>query len=132
MFELTQPTSGVDRRTAPRAQVAFPTRWDHRRLEDQPGELLDVSTTGLFLRPKGGTVRFRPNDVVWGSLDIDGESRAFSGIVRWRGWSLEHRCVGLGLQLEEHSQLTDTEVAAIRWPRDARGRPMLRLLRRHD
>ena len=87
MFEITQPKSGVDRRTASRAQVAFPTRWDHRRLEDQPGELLDVSTTGLFLRPSGGTVRFRPNDVVWGSLEIEGQSRVFSGIVRWRGWS---------------------------------------------
>ena len=132
MFEITQPKSGVDRRTASRAHVAFPTRWDHRRLEDQPGELLDVSKTGLFLRPSGGTVRFRPNDVVWGSLEIEGQSRVFSGIVRWRGWSLEHRCVGLGLQLEEHSQLSEAEVQAIRWPRDSRGRPMLRVVGRDD
>jgi len=123
-----QATAGSNRRRADRAQVAFPTKWDHRRLEGQPGELRDVSNRGLFLRPQGGTVRFRPNDVVWGKLSIRGEERHFSAIVRWRGWSLEHRCVGLGLQLEEHCTLTDEEVRAIRWPQDAAGRPVLRLL----
>jgi hypothetical protein len=132
MFEQTQPTSGVDRRTAPRAQVACPARWDHRRLEGQDGELLDISSTGLFLRPEGGTVRFRPNDVVWGAIEIQGKNRVFSAIVRWRGWSLEHRCVGLGLQLETHCQFHDDELAAVRWPQDANGRPALRIVKRPD
>jgi|GEM_PF-3437969 len=132
MFEMQQPETGSERRTATRAPVSFPTRWDHRRLENQPGELRDVSTTGMFLRPQGGTVRFRPNDVVWGSVEIRGRRRVFSAIVRWRGWSLEHRCVGLGLQFEDHSRLSDDEVRAIRWPQDDAGRPALRLIRRDD
>lgn len=132
MFELKQPGRSANRRAAPRASVHHPARWDHRRLEDQPGEVRDVSTTGLFLRPQGGTVRFRPNDVVWGSLQLRGERRVFSALVRWRGWSLEHRCVGLGLELEPHCRLTEDEVHAIRWPQDDQGRPALRLIRRGD
>ncbi len=132
MFEMTQETSGVDRRTAPRAQVTCPARWDHRRLEGQPGELLDISSTGLFLRPEGGTVRFRPNDVVWGAVEIQGSNRVFSAIVRWRGWSLEHRCVGLGLQLEAHCEFNQDELTAIRWPQTADGRPALRIIQRQD
>ena len=128
MFDVQEQATDMNRRRADRTAVAFPTRWDHRRLEEQPGEILDVSHRGMFLRPQGGTVRFRPNDVIWGRLNIGGEDRLFSAIVRWRGWSLEHRCVGLGLQLEEHSALTDAEIRAIRWPQDAKGRPTLRLL----
>lgn len=128
MFELKQPGAGADRRTAARTRVSFPARWDHRKVEGQPGELRDLSTTGMFLRPQGGTVRFRPDDVVWGSLELGGQPRVFSAIVRWRGWSLEHRCVGLGLEFEEHCRFTEDEVRAVRWPRDASGRPRLRLI----
>jgi hypothetical protein len=63
-------------------------------------------------------------------MEIRGERRVFSAIVRWRGWSRDHRCVGLGLQFEEHSRFTEDEVRALRWPQDATGRPMLRLIRR--
>ncbi len=129
MSESQQKAStGSNRRRADREPVVFPTVWDHRRLESQPGELRDVSNRGFFLRPQGGTVRFRPNDVVWGKLTICGEERPFRAVVRWRGWSREHRCVGLGLQLEEDCALTDEEVRAIRWPQDAEGRPALRLM----
>ncbi len=121
-----------NRREQQRAAVQFPVRWDHRRLEAQPGEVRDVSETGLFLRPAGGTVRFRPNDVVWGSLDIGGKPRVFSAVVRWRGWSLEHRCVGLGLEFEASSKLSDDEMRGIRWPQDPSGRPVLRLIRRPE
>lgn len=121
-----------NRRDAQRAAVRCPVRWDHRRLEGQPGEVRDLSRTGMFLRPAGGTVRFRPNDVVWGTFNIGGRPRVFSAVVRWRGWSLEHRCVGLGLEFEESSQLTDVELRAIRWPQDENGRPVLRLLRTHS
>lgn len=129
-MELEQGQPESDRRNDSRVAVSFPARWDHRRLEDQPGELRDVSRTGVFLRPQGGTVRFRPNDVVWGSLRIRGEERVFSAVVRWRGWSLEHRCVGLGLKLEPHCHLNDDDLRAIRWPQNPDGKPVLRLLRR--
>lgn len=131
MFKLQQASVGADRRVLQRAQVSCPMVWDHRRLENQPGELRDISQTGLFIRPRGGTVRFRPDDVVWGALRLGGTLRVFSAIVRWRGWSLEHRCVGLGLELEAHSHLSEDELHAVRWPRDASGRPLLRVLGRH-
>lgn len=128
MFDLQEQATDMNRRRAPRTPVVFPTHWDHRRLEAQPGEVRDVSHRGMFLRPQGGTVRFRPNDVIWGRLNIRGEDRLFSAVVRWRGWSVEHRCVGLGLQLEEHCALTDDEIRAIRWPQNEAGRPTLRLV----
>ncbi len=121
-----------ERRDNHRAVVNYPTLWDHRRLEGQAGEIRDISHRGVFLRPHGGTVRFRPNDTVWGTMMIRGEARVFSAVVRWRGWSLEHRCVGLGLELEEHCALTDDEIRAIRWPQRPNGRPVLRVIRRHD
>ena len=128
MFERQEQATDMNRRQATRTSVVCPIRWDHRRLEAQPGELLDVSHRGMFLRPEGGTVRFRPNDVIWGRLNIRGEERFFSAVVRWRGWSVEHRCVGLGLLLDEDSALTDDEIEALRWPQDAQGRPSLRLI----
>jgi hypothetical protein len=120
----------AERRDAERAGMALPVSWEHRELSAQAGELRDVSCTGLFLRPAGGTSRFRADDVVWGTLPIGGARRPFAARVRWRGWSLEHRCVGLGLELEPTSALSDAELRALRWPQDPTGRPRLRLVRR--
>ena len=136
LFGLQRPSPpladfepGYNRRDAARDLVRTPVRWDHRRLEDQPGELRDASSTGLFFRPSCGTVRSRPEDVVWGTLQIDGQARVFAGTVRWRGWSIEHRCVGLGVALEPSSMLTEAELIALRFPRDPTGRPTLSLVR---
>jgi hypothetical protein len=125
--EVWEP--GFNRREAPRDMIRTTVRWDHRRLEDQPGELRDISETGLFFRPACGTVRFRPDDVVWGTLMIGTKPRVFAGVVRWRGWSIEHRCVGLGVSLEPTSQLTEAELIALRFPVDPAGRPTLSVLR---
>ncbi len=123
---LTDAT--VERRTPHRARTRQPARWDHRRLVAQPGEVRDLSTTGMFLRPAGGTVRFSEHDPVEGRFGSGDDQRTFRAVVRWRGWSLEHRCVGLGLEFTSDSALTDDELRDICWPSDEAGRPALTLV----
>jgi hypothetical protein len=120
---------GFNRRIAERAPVRVEVVWDHRRLEGQAGELRDLSATGLFLRPSGGTVRFRPDDLIWGAVQIGEQQRVFSGTVRWRGWSIEHRCVGLGIEFEPGCRFTEEELTTLRWPRGQDGRPQLQVIR---
>lgn len=119
-------------RGAERAHVSVPARWTHHQKVEQPGEVRDISTVGMFLRPAGGTVRFRLQDVVRGTIRIGPSTRVFTAHVRWRGWSLEHRCVGLGLEFTPDCALDDEELRAIRWPQDDRGRARLTLVRGAD
>jgi hypothetical protein len=88
--------------------------WDHRRCEGEQGQILDVSPSGLFLSAPWGVPDYlRQGDVVWGRIVLGDREHVFSATVRWRGFSRNHGCSGIGLQFDELSQLAEQDLRSL-------------------
>ncbi|MCZ6804326.1 MAG: PilZ domain-containing protein [Proteobacteria bacterium] len=94
-----------NRRRATRNNVRHTVRWNHKDGEDQTGEILDISSSGVFLTPLGMKLdQLQLNDPVCMIVAIEEEEHTLSAKVCWVGKSSEHEEAGVGLEFDRDSQ----------------------------
>jgi len=94
-----------NRRKITRNNVRHTVRWNHKNGKNQSEEIIDISSSGVFLTPLGMKPdELQVNDTVCMIVALGDEEYTLSATVCWVGKSTEHEEAGVGLEFDEASQ----------------------------